>query len=80
YNDVYSTVDIKQSNDMYDFMKQYAMVITALCDQLCYLCGGEGLNKKAPLPEQCSNGTFLQLLLALMQHPSIYIALYGYQM
>jgi hypothetical protein len=80
YNELFSTIQTKQSNDSYDFMKQYAMVITALCDQLCYLCGGEDLNKKAPLPEQFSNGTFLQVLLALMQHPSIYISLYGYQM
>lgn len=80
YNDLYSLTDIKQPNDTYDFMKQYAMVITALCDQLCYLCGGEDANKKSTLPEQFSNGTFLKVLLALMQHPSIYISLYGYQM
>jgi exportin-5 len=80
YNDLFSAIQIKQSNDIYDFMKQYAMVLTALSDQLCYLCGGEDLNKKSPLPEQFSNGTFLQVLLSLMQHPSIYISLYGYQM
>jgi hypothetical protein len=74
YNDLFSTDQVKQSNDIYDFMKQYAMVITALCDQLCYLCGAEDLNKKAPLPEQFSNGSFFQVLLALMQHPSIYIS------
>ncbi|CAF0724397.1 unnamed protein product [Rotaria sordida] len=80
YNDLYSIINIQQSNDTYDFMKQYAMVITALCEQLCYLCGSDDLNKKAPLPEQFSNGKFLQVLLTLMQHPSIYISLYGYQM
>lgn len=80
YNDLFSVIQIKQPNEIYDFMKQYAIVITALCDQLCYLCGGDDINKKSPLPEQFSNGTFLQVLLALMQHPSIYISLYGYQM
>ncbi|CAF4778163.1 unnamed protein product [Rotaria sp. Silwood1] len=80
YNDLYTVIKTQQSNDIYDFMKQYAMVITALCDQLCYLCGGEDLNKKTSLPEQFSNGKFLQVLLTLMQHPSIYISLYGYQM
>ncbi|CAF4643711.1 unnamed protein product [Rotaria sp. Silwood1] len=80
YNDLYTVIKTQQSNDIYDFMKQYAMVITALCDQLCYLCGGEDLNKKTTLPEQFSNGKFLQVLLTLMQHPSIYISLYGYQM
>jgi hypothetical protein len=80
YNDLFSSTQTKQSNDIYDFMKQYAMVITALCDQLCYLCGGDDLNKKCPLPEEFSNGTFLQVLISLMKHPSIYISLYGYQM
>jgi hypothetical protein len=80
YNDLFSAVQIKQPSEIYDFMKQYAMVLTALCDQLCYLCGGEDVNKKSSLPEQFSNGTFLQVLIALMQHPSIYISLYGYQM
>ena len=80
YNDFFSSTQTKQPNDVYDFMKQYAMVVTALCDQLCYLCGGEDSNKKAPLPEQFTNGRFLQVLLALMQHPSIYMSVYGYQM
>ena len=80
YNDLFSTIQVKQPYETYDFMKQYAMVITALCEQLCYLCGGEDANKKAALPEQFSNGVFLQVLIALMQHPSIYISLYGYQM
>ena len=56
------------------------MVLTALCEQLCYLCGSEDPTKKAPLPDQFANGAFFQVLLALMQHPSIYISLYGYQM
>lgn len=80
YNDLFSAIQIEQPSETYDFMKQYAMVLTALCDQLCYLCGNEDANKKAPLPMEFSNGTFLQVLLALMQHPSIYISLYGYQM
>lgn len=80
YNDLFSAIQIEQPSETYDFMKQYAMVLTALCDQLCYLCGNEDVNKKAPLPVEFSNGTFLQVLLALMQHPSIYISLYGYQM
>ncbi|CAF1089258.1 unnamed protein product [Adineta ricciae] len=80
YNDLFSAIQVKQPYETYDFMKQYAMVITALCEQLCYLCGGEDTNKKTPLPEQFSNGVFLQVLIALMQHPSIYISLYGYQM
>lgn len=80
YNDLFSAIQVKQPYETYNFMKQYAMVITALCEQLCYLCGGEDANKKTPLPEQFSNGVFLQVLIALMQHPSIYISLYGYQM
>lgn len=80
YNELFSAGGTKQPNEIYDFMKQYAMVITALCEQLCYLCGGEDATKRAPLPEQFANGTFPQVLLALMQHPSIYISLFGYQM
>ena len=80
YNELYSCNQTQQPPETYDFMKQYAMVLTALCEQLCYLCGSEDPNKKAPLPEQFTNGAFFQVLLALMQHPSIYISLYGYQM
>ena len=80
YNELYLSTNIKQSNGIYDFMKQYAVVITVLCEQLCYLCGGEDSCRRASLPEEFSSGAFIQVLLALMQHPSIYISLYGYQM
>jgi len=80
YNQLFASIDIKQSNEIYDFMKQYAMVLTALCDQLCYLCGNEDPTKKTSLPEQFTNGLFVNILINLMQHPSIYISLYGYQM
>lgn len=79
-NDLFAAIDQRQPTEIYDFMKQYAMILTALTEQLCYLCGNEDPQKRAPLPEQFLNGTFFQILLRLMQHPSIYISLYGYQM
>jgi hypothetical protein len=80
YNDLFSSVQIQHTSDTYDFMKQYAMIVMALCEQLCYLCGNDDLQKKSNLPEQFTNGLFFRVLLNLMQHPSIYISLYGYQM
>lgn len=80
YNKFYETVQVHQTTEIYDFMKQYSMVLTALCDQLCYLCSNEDTTKRAPLPEQFSNGSFFHVLLTLIQHPSPFISLYGYQM
>jgi hypothetical protein len=70
---------VQQNCETYDFMKQYALVLTALSDQLCYLCGNEDPIKRVPLPEHFSNGHFFQVLLAVIQHPSVYMSLYGYQ-
>ena len=80
FNELFSSIQIQQPAEIYDFMKQYAIVLTTLSDQLCYLCGNEDQNKRAALPEQFSNGQFFQVLLSLMQHPSIFISIYGYQM
>ena len=80
HNELFSSIEKRQTSEIYDFMKQYAMILTSLTEQLCYLCGNEDVQKRANLPTNFTNGTFFQVLLRLMQHPSIYISLFGYQM
>ncbi|CAF0870378.1 unnamed protein product [Didymodactylos carnosus] len=79
FNDILK-LKIPISTDNYDYMKQYTVVIGALCEQLCYVCGNNTDKTTIPLPTEFTNGSFLNVVLSIIQHPSLYVSSYGYQM